>query len=129
MTFWLNAGQTRAYLPATYKTFYYINLGSYNTDYEGLIDATVRLPINRLCEVSSLAPMMPSAASVDPDINFTLFGRTFLRSTTKHCNFAGDECWTVRVHPSINSTSASTGYVDGGQMLSIKGVGLSGRSI
>jgi hypothetical protein len=129
MSFWLNAGQIFSVLPKTYDPFYYVNLGGYLTDYDGLIDVNTRLPVNRVSSVTARAPSMPSTASADPDLNFSMFGRTFIRSTARHCNFAGDDCWTVRVHASILSISASTGYVDGGQMLTITGKGFSGDEV
>jgi hypothetical protein len=46
--------------------------------------------------------------------------------TAKHCNFAGDECWNVRVLPVIDSLSASEGSVNGGQELKIEGFGFGG---
>lgn len=46
--------------------------------------------------------------------------------TAKHCNFAGDECWNVRVLPVIDSLSASEGSMNGGQELKIEGFGFGG---
>ena len=40
---------------------------------------------------------------------------------SKHCNFAGDDCWTVKTHPTIDSISSHIGYSTGGQDISIKG--------
>ena len=67
--------------------------------------------------------------SQDPDINFSMFGRTFIRQSHKHCNWAGDDCWTIRIHPKIDGISASYGFLDGGQIMQINGFGLSGQAI
>lgn len=67
--------------------------------------------------------------SAEPDINYSLVGRSFIRETARHCNFKGDDCWKVRVHPRIDSISAASGYLSGGQALEIKGFGLSGKDI
>ena len=56
-------------------------------------------------------------------------GNAFLRDSSKHCNFAGDECWYVRTHPKIDSVSSSSGYTTGGQELTISGWGLKGISL
>ena len=42
-------------------------------------------------------------------------------STSKHCNFDGDDCWSMRVHPVIDSLQSSEGYTTGGQDLKIFG--------
>jgi hypothetical protein len=55
-------------------------------------------------------------------------GDSYIRHTAKHCNFEGDDCWNVRVHPVIDSISAATGYVTGGQALKINGFGLNGKA-
>ena len=31
-----------------------------------------------------------------------------------HCNFAGDDCWHMRVHPRIKTVSWNQGYTTGG---------------
>jgi hypothetical protein len=72
---------------------------------------------------------MSSSKSEEPDINFTRFGRAFVRESAKHCNFAGTDCWTVRIHPRIDNISNHSGYVDGGQTLQISGLGLGGKNI
>lgn len=56
-------------------------------------------------------------------------GHAYKRSSSLHCNFANTECWYVRVHPKIESISASSGYTDGGQTLTIAGQGLQGDSV
>lgn len=70
----------------------------------------------------------PPTKSADPDVNFTKFGRANLKETSKHCNFAGTECWRIRVHPKIDKISHASGYVTGGQTLEIEGFGLLGAS-
>lgn len=39
------------------------------------------------------------------------------------------ECWTIRTHPRIDSISKSQGYISGGQVLDITGVGLKGTDV
>ena len=53
-------------------------------------------------------------------------GDSYVMGTARHCNFKGDECWNVRVHPVIDSLSASEGSIRGGQELTITGFGLDG---
>jgi hypothetical protein len=49
--------------------------------------------------------------------------------TTEHCNFAGDDCWSIRTHPKIEGVSASSGFTTGGQNFTISGHGLNGTDI
>jgi hypothetical protein len=71
----------------------------------------------------------PPTKDAIPVANFSKYGKTFLRNSARHCNFAGDDCWHVRVHPKIDAISASAGYLTGGQQLEISGHGLKGSSI
>jgi hypothetical protein len=67
------------------------------------------------------------AKDVEPRARFRV-GDSYIQSTAKHCNFDGDDCWKVRVHPVIDSISASEGSVTGGQELKITGKGLDGSA-
>jgi hypothetical protein len=49
--------------------------------------------------------------------------------TSTHCNFAGDDCWSVRTHPKIEGVSASSGFTTGGQEFTISGHGLRGTDV
>jgi hypothetical protein len=122
----MNPANITSDFPKGYEPFYYMKLGDQNTDYEGLVSATTRLKANEWNTASTRVGEGRPSKSSDPDINWSLYGRTFIRASAKHCNFAGNECWTVRIHPRIDSISAATGYLDGGQRLKISGVGLSG---
>lgn len=64
----------------------------------------------------------------EPEIRFRV-GNAFLRESSKHCNFAGDDCWYVKTHPKIDSISSTTGYTTGGQTLTINGWGLKGTTL
>jgi hypothetical protein len=46
-----------------------------------------------------------------------------------HCNFAGDDCWYIKTHPKIDTISAASGYMTGGQELTITGWGLRGTTL
>ena len=116
-------------LPTDWDPFYYLKIGKELVDWEGLLDSATRLPdwqVNSI--VVKAAGSLRPTKKVDPDISFSKFGRTHLRFTSKHCNWAGNECWTIRVHPKIDSISSNTGNLDGGQTLVIKGFGLKGNT-
>ena len=69
-----------------------------------------------------------SMNSTEPRILFYNGLAMVMRSAT-HCNFANDDCWTVRVHPRIKSVSYNTGYTTGGQSLKIEGLQLNGTNV
>jgi len=52
-----------------------------------------------------------------------LVGNAVPLSSSKHCNFAGDECWRVRTHPTIVDISSNTGWSSGLQTLTVYGYG------
>lgn len=56
-------------------------------------------------------------------------GDSYLRHSSKHCTFDGQECWHARTHPMISEISASEGYTSGGQEIEISGHGLDGASV
>ena len=45
------------------------------------------------------------------------------------CNYAGDDCWKVRVHPRIDEVNFDTGYITGGQNIKIYGHGFNGTNV
>ena len=71
----------------------------------------------------TVSDLQAPAKAVTPRMLFHA-GDTYLRQSAQHCNFAGTECWNVRVHPKIDSIEASQGYITGGQELNISGSGL-----
>ena len=88
-----------------------------------------RLSSNRLDRIQGYVSDQKPAKSSVARARFTT-GDSFIRKTALHCNFVGDECWNVRTHARIDSLSMSTGYKNGGQVLTISGWGLeSGVSV
>lgn len=101
-------------VPWNWEPFLYIKIGDTLTDSEGFIDQSTRPAGYTVSHIATRVGDNRPAKSVDPDINYSVVGRSFIRETAKHCNFKGDDCWTVRVHPRIDSISTATGYLDGG---------------
>ena len=64
--------------------------------------------------------------SENPIARFRVGHSVIRQGSAYHCNFAGDDCWYVRVLPRINGVSASFGSTAGGQELIITGFGLNG---
>ena len=94
------------------------------TDWEETFTADTSLtgwtPSELMTKVSD---SQPPSADATPRARFRV-GDSYLLKTSRHCNFAGTDCWHVRVHPVIDSISASTGAMIGGQELTIVGRGL-----
>ena len=97
-------------LPADWDPFYYLKIGKELTDWEGLIDSGTRLSTWTNSAVNTRVGKTRPTKSTDPDVNFSKYGKVHFRETSKHCNWAGTECWRIRVHPKIDSISAAEGY-------------------
>jgi hypothetical protein len=124
----MNPNRCHNALPVDWDPFYYLKIGDTLTDWEGLIDSGVRLTDWQHSPVQTIVGKNKPAKNVQPDVNFSMFGRPVIKSTAEHCNMKGDDCWTIRVHPDILGISATTGYTTGGQELIIKGHGLIGKT-
>jgi len=114
------------YLPDGSDPFYYLKIGDTLTDWEGWITSETRMPDWQSTQIVTVVGKNRPIKSADPDVSFNKFGRVNKKETSLHCNFAGDECWRIRVHPKIDSINAATGYKTGGQTMIIKGHGLKG---
>lgn len=105
-----------------------IRLGATLVDWEETVEQTDRLNNwstgHFEAYVGDQFPGMPS----DPTIKFH-GGNALNMPTSRKCNFAGDECWTVKTHPKIENLSGNTGYTTGGQNLRIYGHGLNGTDV
>jgi hypothetical protein len=126
INFVLNANKCHSILSSEFEPFYYLKLGQTHTNWEGKIDSSTRLLEWQIRPVTTVVGSNEPAKSVDPDINFTRTGNVRFLETSKHCNFAGTDCWRVRIHPKIDGISNSQGYWLGGQTLIIYGWGLKG---
>jgi len=88
-------------------------MGQYLIDTEEILEDTDRL--NGWVHNAQYAIMTDGASmnSTTPRILFWNGLAQMMRGMT-HCNFAGDDCWIVRVHPRIKSVSYNEGYTTGG---------------
>jgi len=100
-----------------------------------LVDFTETLDASKRCATDNhdatlyafVGDQVPSTNS-EPLLKFRV-GHAVNMPSSRHCNFAGDDCWTVRTHPKITSISASTGYTTGSQELRVSGYGLNGTDV
>ena len=105
----------------------FIKFSGTRNDFEGKFDAGKRLSSYTIDDLPSRAGDQHPGNSI-PEIRFRT-GNACLRDTAKHCNFAGDDCWYVKTHPKIDTISSSSGYLTGGQELTITGWGLKGTTL
>ena len=90
----------------------FIKINGTRCDSEGFIDYTTRLDDYRIDALKTRAgDQLPGKS--EPEVRFRV-GNAFLRESSKHCNWAGDDCWYVKTHPKIESISAAEGYTTGG---------------
>ena len=106
----------------------HIKINGTRTDSEGLIDYSTRLSDYVIGALTTKAGNQDPGKDHKPEVRFRV-GNAHIRESAKHCNWAGDECWTVRTHPKITSISAADGYTTGGQTLTINGWGLKGNKL
>ena len=87
----------------TYDPVVHIKLDGTRTDSEGLIDYETRLSDYTVGHLKTRAGDQHIGAAV-PEVRFRV-GNAFLRESSYHCDFAGDDCWYVKTHPKIDSIS------------------------
>ena len=68
---------------------------------------------------------LPSRSET-PVARFRAGNSVIREGSARHCNFAGDDCWYVRVLPRIDEISPAFGSLAGGQELTISGWGITG---
>jgi hypothetical protein len=114
-------------IESDYDPVVHIKLSGTRADAEGLYDYQTRLESYRLGHLKTRAGDQHPGKQI-PEVRFRV-GNAYLRESSKHCNFAGDDCWYVKTHPKIDSISATDGYTSGGQTMTISGWGLKGESV
>lgn len=90
----------------------FIKINGTRCDSEGFIDYQTRLDNYRIDALKTRAGDQHPGKS-EPEVRFRV-GNALLRESSKHCNFAGTDCWYVKTHPKIESISAATVYTTGG---------------
>ena len=106
-----------------------LSLGGTLTNWQDTIDAETKLTNFSVGKpLTTVVGDQSPAQDVTPRALFRV-GDSYIRDAAKHCNFEGTECWNVKVHPVIDSVSASEGFATGGQHLEITGYGLDGEDI
>lgn len=85
-----------------------------------MIDESYRMENWRPDYVQGSIEEIYASASEEPILRFE---QGYPHHTTRvtHSNFAGDDTWKVRVHPSIDGVDFSEGWTTGGQDLVISG--------
>jgi hypothetical protein len=99
-----------------------LKLGGESTDWKDTVPENYRLAAYQWRDplTAYVSDNQFPSADVKPRAQFRV-GDVMPLSTSKHCNFDGDDCWSVRVHPMIDSLESSEGYTTGGQDLKILG--------
>jgi len=105
----------------------FIKFSGTRTDFEEFFDSTRRLASNRIDTLFTRSGDQAPGKS-EPEVRFRV-GNAHLRESSKHCNFNGTDCWYIKTHPKIDSVSAASGFLTGGQEMTIKGWGLRGTSL
>ena len=106
--------------PADYFPIEDLRIGDKNCDWNGLMDYRTRLEKYWLGKLPAYISNPKPNKNSPIDARF-MSGYAYKQTTSYHCNYAGDDCWYVRVLPKIETISASSGYSTGNQTLTITG--------
>lgn len=90
-----------------------LKIGRTNCDWDGLMDYRTRLDGYSWERLSAVVGNPLPNKSADLVTRFRS-GFAYKQNSSLHCNYANTECWYVRVHPKIESISATTGSTAGG---------------
>ena len=118
----------KAVITADMDPVVHIKINGTRCDSEGSIDYQTRLDQYEIDALRTKVGNQDPGKNHKPEVRFRV-GNAHIRESAKHCNWAGDDCWTVRTHPKITSISAAEGYTTGGQTLTINGWGLKGDKL
>jgi hypothetical protein len=126
--FQFNANLAHHITPDEQPPYRSIHMGQYLLDTEDIIEDADRLNTNWHDTQYAIMTDGASMNSTEPKVLFWNGLAMIMRSHT-HCNFANDDCYVVRVHPSIDSVSYNQGYTTGGQRLELKGNSFNGTNV
>jgi hypothetical protein len=91
-----------------------LSLSGIKTNFAETIDSETSLyPYHYRDPLTTIVGNHPPTKDATPSALFRV-GESYIMNTAKHCNFDGEECWNVKVHPVIDSINASSGSVLGG---------------
>ena len=99
-----------------------LQIDGVETNHEGFFDENTHLSSLTTVLTTKVGDQKPSKNS-QPQVRFTNGFAYTMPEAKRHCTFAGDECWTVRTHPVVDSISQTEGFTSGGQTLVIRGSG------
>ena len=85
--------------PLDHDPVIFIKMSGTRTDSEGYLDQTVRLKESAVDGLLTRNGDQLPGRSI-PEVRFRT-GNAYVRESAKHCNFAGDDCWYVKTHPTI----------------------------
>ena len=88
-------------ITSDYDPVQFIKMSGTRTDSEGYIDYQTRLSDYSVGSLPTLAGDQHPGHQ-EPEVRFRV-GNAYLRESSRHCNFAGDDCWYVKTHPKIDS--------------------------
>lgn len=99
-----------------------------NGDFDGgTVSQETRLPGYSRGTIEAIVGNQVPAKNSEPKLMFYP-GYAYNLPSSKSCNFVGDDCWTVRSHAKIESISDNSGFITGGQSLTIRGWGLRSKN-
>lgn len=124
----INPAATKYALNDDMEPIQEIRIGKTLVDWEGLMDSSYRTSDWTVARYP--AYIGDQKISADDNAVVKMRGGNALNlKTATHCTWDSSECWTVRTHPKVDSVDKSTGYITGGQEITISGSGLAGDAV
>ena len=105
-----------------------MRIGDTLLQWDGRVSQSTRYAPFENTMVQATVTDIPAARDIDANI---LFHNGFAQKsmdTMIQCNFAGDNCYSTRIHPTVTGVSQAEGYTSGAQHLEITGVGFGGKT-
>lgn len=90
-----------------------LSIDGFLNNWEETIDGDTRLLSWRDDNLRAIVGDQKPNKNSQPRARF-ITGDSLLRKTSEHCDFTGNDCWTVRTHAKIDSISANQGNTNGG---------------
>ena len=114
--------------PASAWPFREMRIGETLVDWEFTVNQDYRLTRWGMDTLEAQVTEMSPQFNLKPNLLFYT-GYQHDEATVKTCNYAGDDCWKIRVHPKVESVSHDYGFTTGGQQLTISGQGFNGTNV
>lgn len=124
VAFWVDPRSTQNIKAADDLPFDEARINGFTIDFEGYVDATTYLSAYARNQVrGKLGDQVNPNSSASVVMKFASGYTLTYDSTALRCNYQNTSCYRAKVMPAITYIDSISGYVTGGQLLTIQGWG------